>query len=144
VSQKDAVPKWASPDFYPQAHAMAGKRVRFSEHQGRRVLFVDFSSAELDLIRAIAAECLQANRTQPPNSVLALVEVQDIPFHPDALKIGSELADLTQPYALRTAVSGVTAFRTFLLQPIASAAKHPIRLFTDRAPALEWLVQGKD
>lgn len=84
------------------------------------------------------------NRTQPPNPVLALVEVQDIPFHPEALKIGSELTDLTQNYALRTAVSGVTALRTFMLQPIANAAKHRIRLFTDRAPALEWLVSGKD
>lgn len=143
VTKTETALAWYSPDFYAQAHAKAASRVRWETHAGQRILFIDFSRAELDLIRAVAAECLYVNRTQPENSVLALCEVQDIPFHPEALKIGAELTERSQAYTRRTAVSGVTAFRTFLLQPIASAAKHPIRLFADKAPALEWLVKGE-
>ena len=57
---------WHSPQFYRQAHEIAGSRVRFIEHQGRRILFVDFSRADLDMVRAVAAEVLGllADRTR--------------------------------------------------------------------------------
>ena len=82
-------------------------------------------------------------RARAPQSVLTLVEVEGIPFHTEALKIGSELTDQCAPYALRTAVSGVAGFRSFLLQTIADAAKRPIRLFKERGPALEWLAAAE-
>jgi hypothetical protein len=141
--ETDTTLLWHSPQFYRQAHEIAASRVRFSEHQGRRILVVDFSRAELELIRAVAAECLHVMATQPPNSVLSLVETEAIPFSTDALKIGSELTEMAQVYALRTAVSGVTGFRSFLLQTIADAARRPIKLFKERDKALEWLITEK-
>jgi hypothetical protein len=140
--QKPALP-WHSPEFLSEAHPEGVRRVGFFEHEGQRILRVDFSEAELPLIREIAAECLRVNMSQPPTSVLALVEVQGIPFDTDALKIGQELTDLCQKYARRTAVSGVTGFRSFLLEAIAKAAKRPIRLFKDREKALEWLLKDE-
>jgi hypothetical protein len=140
VSEKNTTLAWHSPQFYRQAHESAAARVRFSEHQGKRILVVDFSRAELELVRAVAAECLHVMATQPVNSVLSLVETEGIPFSTDALKIGSELTEMAQRYALRTAVSGVTGFRSFLLQTIADAARRPIKLFKEREKALEWLI----
>jgi hypothetical protein len=140
VPQKDPVLPWYSREFYRQAHAIAAARVRFSEHQEKRILVVDFSRADLDIVRAVAAECLHVMSTQPPNSVLSLVEVEGIPFHTEALKIGSELTEKVQQYAIRTAVSGVVGFRSFMLQAIADASRRPIRLFKDREKALLWLV----
>jgi hypothetical protein len=140
VSEKDVTVPWHSPQFYRLAHETAASRVRFSEHQGKRILEVDFSEAELEMVRAVAAECLHVMATQPPNSVLSLVETEGIPFSTDALKIGSELTEMAQRYSLRTAVSGVTGFRSFLLQTIADAARRPIKLFKEREKALEWLV----
>src|SRR5262249_17433028 len=128
---------WYSSQFYRRAHAIGAPRGRFTDHQAWRILVVDFSGAELDLIRAVAAECLHVMAGQPPYSVLSLVEVEGIPFSTDALKIGSELTEMAQRYALRTAVSGVTGFRSFLLQKIADASNRPIRLFKDRDRALE-------
>lgn len=134
---------WHSPEFYNQAHPEGAKRVRFFEHEGKRILQVNFSQADLPLIREVAAECLRVNMGQPPVSVLSLVEVQGIPFDTDALKVGQELTDLCQKYARRTAVSGVTGFRSFLLEAIAKASKRPIRLFKDREKALEWLLKDE-
>jgi hypothetical protein len=143
VDPKDPVLPWYSREFYRKVHESAAARVCFTEHKGKRILVVDFSRADLDLVKAVAAECLQVMSTQPPNTVLSLVEVEGIPFHTEALKIGSELTERCQLYALRTAVSGVVGFRSFMLQAIADAARRPIRLFKEREKALEWLV-GED
>ena len=144
--EKDTVLPWHSSLFYRQAHAIAAPRVKFFAHRGRQILLVDFSKAELDLIRAVAAECLHVMATQPPLSVLSLVETEGIPFSTEALKIGSELTEKGNRFSLRTAVSGVTGFRSFLLQTVADASKRPIRLFKEREKALEWLVaeDGED
>jgi hypothetical protein len=141
LSDKDRVLPWHAPQFYREAHALAGSRVRFIEEKGKRILYVDFTKAELDIIRAVAAEVLHVMSTQPPQSVLSLVEVEGIPFSTEALRIGKELTELGNRYSRRTAVSGVTGFRSFILQPIADAAPHPIRLFKEREKALEWLLQ---
>jgi hypothetical protein len=143
LSEKDKALPWHSPKFYEQAHALAAARVRFIEHRGKRVLFIDFSNADLDLVRAVAAEGLHVMASQPPKSLLCLVEVEGIPFSTDALTIGKEMTDLGHHYSLRTAVSGVTGFRSFLLQTIADAAKSTIKLFKERDKALEWLLEEK-
>jgi hypothetical protein len=137
---KEPVLPWHSSLFYRQAHAIGAQRVKFFEHCGKQILWVDFSKAELDLVRAVAAECLHVMTSQPFQSVLSLVEVEGIPFSTEALKIGSELTEKGNRHSLKTAVSGVTGFRSFLLQTVADAAKRPIRLFKEREKALEWLV----
>jgi hypothetical protein len=142
VSEKH--PAWHSPEFYRDAHELAAKRVSFIEHKGRRILFVDFFEAELEVVKATAAECLHVMSQEPAHSVLSLVEVEGIPFHPDALKVGSELTEMGQAYSLRTALSGVSGFRSFMLQTIANATKRPIRLFKERVEALDWLVTDVD
>jgi len=135
---------WHSPQFYRQAHPVAVPRVRFDSYKGVRILIVDFARADLDLVRAIAAECLHVMSAEPPFSVLSLCEVEGIPFDTEALRIGGELTDMCRPYSARIAVSGVTGFRAFLLQTIADAAKRPTKLFKDRTAALDWLVSGAD
>jgi hypothetical protein len=121
---------------------MAASRVRFIEHRGKRILFIDFSKADLDMVRAVAAEGLHVMSTQPPNSLLCLTEVEGIPFNTEALKIGKEMTDLGHRYSMRTAVSGVVGFRSFLLQTIADASQRPIKLFKEREKALEWLLEA--
>jgi len=135
---------WHSPQFYREAHAVAASRVRFDQYNGKRILIVDFSRAEYELVRAVAAECYHVMSGEPALSVLSLCEVEGIPFNTDSLRIGGELTDLCRPYSARIAVSGVTGFRAFLLQTIADAAGCPTKLFKDRTTALDWLVSDQD
>ena len=131
---------WHSPQFYRQAHEVGATRVRFFEHRGRRILNIDFSRAGLEVVRAVAAECLHVVSAETPHSVLSLVETGGVPFNSDSYKVGAELTQMVHQYSLRTAISGVTGFRSFVLQTIASAAKRPIKLFRQRDEALAWLV----
>lgn len=139
-SVADTTLPWHSPQFYRQAHEVGASRVRFFEYQGRRILSIDFSRAGLEVVRAVAAECLHVVTAEPLHSVLSLVETGGVPFNSESYKVGAELTQRVQHYSLRTAISGVTGFRSFVLQTIAEAAKRPIKLFRQRDEALAWLV----
>jgi len=144
MSEKSQGLAWHSPQFYRQAHAAAASRVRFEQHKGKRILFVDFSRADFEMVKAVAAECFQVMSAEPPFSVLSLCEVEGIPFDTNSLRVGDELTEVCRPYSARIAVSGVTGFRAFLLQTVADAAGRPTKLFKDRAVALDWLVSNQD
>jgi hypothetical protein len=143
TSEKNRSLPWHSRQFYRQAHAVAAPRVWFDQYKGTRILIVDFSRADLDLVRAVAAECLHVMSAEPPFSVLSLCEVEGIPFNTEALRVGGELTDMCRPYSARLAVSGVAGFRGFLLQTIADAAGRPTKLFKDRIAALNWLISNE-
>jgi hypothetical protein len=144
MSEKNPGLAWHSPQFYRQAHAVAAPRVQFDNHKGKRVLVVDFSRADFGLMQAVSAECLHVMSAEPAFSVLSLCDVEAIPFDTDSLRVGRELTDMCRPYSARIAVSGVTGFRAFLLQTIADAARRPMKLFKDRAFALDWLVSEQN
>src|SRR5262249_28673278 len=42
---------WDSPEFYPHAHALAGKRLGFIEHKGKRILNINSAGADFQLIK---------------------------------------------------------------------------------------------
>jgi hypothetical protein len=144
MSEKSPGLAWHSPQFYRQAHAVAAPRVVFGQHKDKRILLVDFSRADFEMVKAVAAECLHVMSAEPPFSVLSLCEIDGIPFDTDSLRVGSELTEVCRPYSARIAVSGVTGFRAFLLQTVADAAGRPTKLFKDRAAALDWLVSDED
>jgi hypothetical protein len=131
---------WYSPLFYRDAHPIAIGRVGFTEHEGRRILLVDFSRADLEIVRAVAAECLHLMTQEPTDSVLSLVPVEETNFSSDILKVAKELTDRVRPYGRRSALSGVTGLRSFVLQTFADAGRRPLKFFKDRPAALAWLV----
>lgn len=143
MSEKEPPLAWHSEEFYHSTHPLGAGRVNFIEHQGQRILVVDFSHADLELVKATAAEYLHILKTQPANSALSLIAVEEIAFSPEAVKIGTELTELGQPYSLRTAISGVSGFRSFMLQTMLKATNRPAQLFKERSEALDWLASGK-
>jgi len=139
-SVADTTLPWHSPRFYREAHEIGASRVRFFEYQGKRILQIDFSRAELEVVRAVAAECLHVVSAEPLHSVLSWVQTGGVSFNSESYKVGAELAQMVHQHSLRTAISGVTGFRSFVLQTIASASKRPIKLFRERDEALAWLI----
>jgi hypothetical protein len=141
VSEKNSRPAWDSPEFLPQAHALAGKRLAFIEHQGKRILTIDSVGADIELVKAIAAECWHIVSTQKPNSVRTLNNLEGAEFTSDTVKVFSELATKNQPYVARGAVIGMKGMRFFAFQAVVSLTKRPFKLFEDREQALNWLAQ---
>lgn len=141
MGKENSKPSWDSPEFYREAHAVAAKYVQFVEHKGKRILVTDCVGADLQLLRAIAAECLHVVSSQSLKSTRTLVDVEGAEFDTESMKIGSELATKNRPYVLRSAVVGVKGLRFFAFKTIITATNRPMKLFEDRQKALDWLAE---
>jgi hypothetical protein len=132
---------WDSADFFPEAHALAAKRLEFIAHAGKQILIVNYSGADVPLVRAIAAECWHVVSGQAPKSVRTLNLVEGGEFARESVNVLSELASKNRPYVLRSAVIGVTGMRYFAFQTLVKLTGRPIRLFEKAEQALDWLAQ---
>lgn len=141
MSEKTSPLSWDSPEFFPQAHALAAKRLEFIEHRGKRILTINSAGADFQLVKAIAAECWHIVSREPLKSVRTLNDFEGAEFTSDSVKVFSELAAKNQPYVLRGAVIGIKGMRFFAFQAVVSLTKRPLKLFDDRLQALDWLAQ---
>lgn len=141
MSQSSSTLPWDSPEFYPEAHALAGDRLAFIEHKGKRILTINSVGADLKMVRAIAAECWHVVSQQEPHSVRTLNDLNSGEFTSETVKVFSELAAKNRPYVVRAAVIGIKGMRFFAYQTVVSITKRPLKLFDDRNQALDWLAQ---
>jgi hypothetical protein len=130
---------WDSPEFYAHAHALAGNRLGFVEHKGKRILNINSVGADFQLIRAIAAECSHIISGQQLKSVRTLNDLDGAEFTNESVRVLSELAAKNRPYVVRAAVIGIKGMRFFAYQTVVSVTKRPLKLFNDRVEALDWL-----
>jgi hypothetical protein len=132
---------WDSPEFYPHAHAVAGDRLKFIEHKGKRILSINSVGADFQLIRAIAAECWHLVSREEPKSVRTLNDLEGGEFSSETTKVFSELVAKNRPYVFRGALIGIKGMRFFAYQSVVSLTNRPLKLFNDRQQALDWLVK---
>jgi hypothetical protein len=141
VSQSSSTVPWDSPEFYLEAHAIAGDRLTFIEHKGKRILTINSAGADLKMVKAIAAECWHIVSRQELQSVRTLNDLSGGEFTTETVRIFSELAAKNRPYVVRAAVIGIKGMRYFAYQTVVSLTKRPLKLFDNRAEALDWLAQ---
>lgn len=144
MSEKTSILPWDSPDFYPQAYALAAKRLNFVEHKGKRILTIDTTRADAEMVRAVAAVCWHIVSSQRPKSMRTLSDLSALPFSNEGLQVLTELVAKNRPYVMRGAVTGVSGLRFFMLQTIITVTQRPLKLFDDRLQALDWLAQDGD
>ena len=141
MSETSSILPWDSPEFYLEAHALAGDRLGFIEHRGRRILTINSVGADLKMVRAIAAECWNIVSRQELRSVRTLNDLNGGEFTSETVKVFSELAAKNRPYVVRAAVIGIKGMRFFAYQTVVSLTKRPLKLFDNRSDALDWLAQ---
>jgi len=141
VSRDISTLPWDSPEFYPHAHAIAGKRLEFIEHKGKRILTINSVGADFQLIRAIAAECWHIVSRQELKSVRTVNDLEGGEFSSETTKVWSELVTKNRPYVVRGALLGIKGMRFFAYQTVVSITNRPLKLFSDRLQALDWLVK---
>jgi hypothetical protein len=144
MSQEATSLPWDSSEFYPHAHAIAGDRLAFVEHKGKRILTINSVGADLQIVRAIAAECWHIVAGQELKSVRTLNDLEGAEFSSETVKVLSELAARNSPYVVRGAVIGIKGMRFFAYQTVVRMTKRPLRLFGDRQEALDWLAADED
>jgi hypothetical protein len=117
------------------------ERIRFIEHEGKRILHLDFShtAAEqmislLDQVRATVAQ-------NEPKSVLVLADYEGAEIdHTVAMKI-KEVLTLDRPFVKKAAWIGAEHIPHALMENFHFFSQRETVTFKTRREALDWLVK---
>ena len=115
-------------------------RIRFTDHQGQRILIFDFegmkdpeaSLREIDRARLFVA-------AQPLKSLRVLTRVRDARYNGPVLNGMKELAAHDEPYVIASAVVGLSGLLRIAYTAVTAFSKRNIRVFDTDQEALDWL-----
>ncbi len=117
------------------------KRSYWIEHRGKKIVFVDFSNSDVDGIRQAIADAKGLIASEPPLSVLCLVETTGTSFSFDISQAIKEFTLHNKPFIKMTAIVGVEGLQKVVLNSVIVFTKRK-NLVTkgSRAEALDFLV----
>ena len=116
-------------------------RVRFIEHQNKRVLFIDYSNCDVATLKAVAEEGNRVISREGPNSVLTLNDVAGTSFDKESVAVLQSKVTANAPYVKRAAVTGISGLQRLIYEAVQAFSKRTIPLFPNRQEALDWLVK---
>ncbi len=117
------------------------ERVRFILHEGKRVLLIDHSNCTSREIVNNLNETQRIVTSEPPNSVLTLVDFTDAEIDRAALTRLKEVAVLDRPHVKRSAFTGVDSLPDAYYRSLMSFSVRDFPSFKTREEALDWLIQ---
>jgi hypothetical protein len=121
--------------------AIAPGRVRFIEHQGHRVLFINYSHCDVAMLKAVAEEGHRVIAREQPDSVLTLNDVTGTTFDKESVAVLQSKVAANAPYVRRAAVIGISGLQRLIYEGVQAFSRRRIPLFEDRQEALNWLVR---
>jgi hypothetical protein len=124
--------------------AIAPGRVRFMEHQGQRVLFINYSHCDVAMLKAVAEEGHRVIAREQPNSVLTLNDVTGTTFDKESVAVLQAKVAANAPYVRRAAVIGISGLQRLIYEGVQAFSRRRLPLFENRQQALNWLVQDPD
>ena len=118
------------------------ERTRFIEHQGHRILLLDYSDIQRGE-EAVAAiqESMEVVRTQRPGSLLVMTVVRGARYNAAVLQALKELAAHNAPYVKASALVGMGGLHRIAYQAVILFSRRTIQTFDSEEQALDWLVQ---
>ena len=115
-------------------------RTRFIEHDGRRILLLDFSSIRDSAAALLAiAEAKAVIARQPRNSLLTLTYIKGSAFMPSIVGALQDLARHDAPYVRAAAVVGMSGLQRLAFTAITLFSGRTFRVCRDLEEAKRWL-----
>jgi hypothetical protein len=121
--------------------AIAAGRVRFIDHLGKRVLFINYSHCDVAMLKAVAEEGHRVIAGEEPNSVLTLNDVTGTTFDKESVAVLQAKVAANAPYVRRAAVIGINGLQRLIYEGVQAFSRRRIPLFDSRQEALSWLVK---
>ena len=121
--------------------AIAPGRVRFIEHQGKRVLFINYSHCDVAMLKAVAEEGHRVIAREGPNSVLTLNDVTGTTFDKESVAVLQAKVAANAPYVRRASVIGINGLQRLIYEGVQAFTRRRIPLFESRQEAMDWLTQ---
>jgi len=115
------------------------EHIRFIDHQGKRVLLVDFSNCPANEVQEIARAVPDYTTVQPLGSVLVLTDFTGAAFDRDALRAVKETAVFDKPFVKKSALIGTEDLPASFYDELKSFSQRDLLIFKTREEALDWL-----
>ena len=115
------------------------ERIRFIDHQGKRVLFVDFSNCPANEVEEIARGVPDHVTVNPLGSVLVLTDFTGAVFDRDAVRAVKEAAVFDKPFVKKSALIGTDDLPASFYDELRSYSRRELLVFETREEALAWL-----
>ncbi|HUJ26034.1 MAG TPA: hypothetical protein VLW85_08455 [Myxococcales bacterium] len=118
------------------------ERVRFIEHQGRRILLFDFSDiwSMAEGVKVIDGAREYVAMLPKKGDLLTLVDVKESAFDDRVVDKLKELGAHNRPWVLAGAVVGMSGMQKIMFRLINSFNGRKLTAFNTREQAQEWLV----
>ena len=117
------------------------ERIRFIEHEGKRILFIDLSNCSADEVTTIARVVPSYVTSEPRGSVLLLADFTGAQFDRIAIDRLKEGTVFDRPHVKKSAWIGVESIPHVFFEHIKSFSRRELPSFKTREEALAWLVQ---
>ncbi len=122
---------------------MAEDRTRFIEHQGRRIVLLDFRNLTVE------AECLAEidkarkffEALPPDGSLLTLTDAEGARYTSKVMEALKQLAAHNKPWVRAGAAVTTTRLHRVVLAAVAVFTGRHLPVFATRAEALAWLIK---
>ena len=114
--------------------------IRFIDHQGKKILLVDFSNCPANEVEEIARAVPTYVTVQPRDSVLVLTDFTGASFDRDALLAMKETAVFDKPFVKKSALIGTEDLPVSFYDELKSYSRRELLTFKTREEALAWLV----
>jgi hypothetical protein len=133
--------RWESPVFNRGERPIA--RTRFIEHEGRRILWMDFSGIlDREEVLRVLQEAKSFVAAQPrARNLLTLVNVADTVFGAQGIKALKDLASHNAPWVLAGAAVGMTTVQHVICRLINTLTGRRLVAFETVEEAKAWLGQ---
>ena len=115
------------------------EHIRFIDHQGKRVLLVDFSNCPANEVQEIARAVPDYTTVQPLGSVLVLTDFTGAAFDRDALRAVKETAVFDKPFVKKSALIGTESLPRDFYEEMTQFSRRELVIFKTREEALDWL-----
>jgi hypothetical protein len=119
-------------------------RVRFLDHQGRRILLTDLSELDPTHSPSVLEEARRLVSTLPKErSLLSLLVVRKMRFDPQTIDTMKQIGRQNEPWVIATAVVGLTAIGRVLSRVVSTFSGRRYAAFETEDQAKEWLARQK-
>ena len=115
-------------------------RIRFIEHQGKRILLIDISHCSATELAEIARLVPSYVTSEPRGSVLLLADFTGAEFDRIAIERLKESTVFDRPHLKRSAWVGIENLPKVFYEHIKSFSRRDLPAFQTREQALDWLV----
>jgi hypothetical protein len=117
------------------------ERLRFIEHAGKQILFIDFTNCSHDDSMRLLADIQATVEEQPRGSLLVLADFHNAQFDRQLATRIKEVLVFDRPYVKRSAWIGTETLPRIFHDNFEHFSQRDLPVFKTREEALEFLVK---